>query len=583
MLPIILDLHLTQFLGLGFGHLLAGLFFDLRKINFFARLSINLVLGCAAWVLAGIFIIVAGLPASLVFASFLAAGALLIYRSFLKLEIHGAWISNFVNFYARFVFLPFCFFLFFASLLLAQYKPEEINPKLDQWETARRVGVYIVPDHVLQWQISRNLYAADPLETGFRRHKVQIWSAGDRPILIGFLDATYSKFSGQRGETIYYFRIIFLAAYGILLILGWLRVEFNLRKSWAWTLASLSLLSSPFVITNVIYTWPKFAGLALAFCGIHILRTIIEDSQQAGKRELMCTASLAFALGVLCHAAAIYGALAGLLYFALTRLDKLRALGLKALAVKAWPAMLVFVLALGLHKGYLAAHTRPTGLLARVQFCRGGSYAHPTPVISLYQACKQYYQTRGLPGIVSDRLESMREAFLWGYSYLWTHAREILGGNMSLHYLRQEWDKWAQMLPLYSYGFSSLAIVSLIFVLSRFAISPPVLSAFTGFALLFLFASTLAQFEEMRSHVVPFAIPVFIWLGVLATLYNFWAPSLIVYSVISIVWQVSVLAERSAWMTAWQNPQALYVGVFLGMLGMNMAQRFDAVAGRAES
>lgn len=576
MFELFLDLHLAQFVGIGLAHLLAGCILNGLALGFFSRLALNQGLATLLWVLFGILTLLAGASSSLVCLALCAGVFALAWRNFKSWLLAPARFSIFFSFYLRFVLLPFCFFLFFACMFLSQFKPTEISPYLDQWETARRVGVYIVPDHVLQWQISRNFVAGEPLETGFRRKKVQIWSAGDRPILLGFLDASLTKFSGKSGETIYFLRIIYLASFAILLILGWLRVEFKISKTSAWILACGSILTAPFLFTNVIYTWPKFAGLGFAFGGIHLLRTLLQVKRENEFVFLWAMVGVLFALGTLCHAAAIYGAIAGVVYFSLTRWACFRELGLKALMIRAGIAALAFLILVATHKAYLSSHTRPTGLLARVQFCRGGSFAHPTKIISLWEACRRYYKQQGLRGIAADRMRSLHSGFLWGYEFVWTHARDILKGTISHHYLRQEWDKWAQMLPLFSVGFASLGLGFIMFALGGFRPTPAVVSMAIGFTLLFLFACTLAQFEEMRSHVVPFAIPIFIWLGLLAALYQVWAPALYLYCGVSMVWQVAVLAERSSWMTAWQNPPAIAAGIFFLFTSLWLVLRFDS-------
>jgi hypothetical protein len=152
----------------------------------------------------------------------------------------------------------------FSNIFLSRVKSS------DDFEIARSVSIYPVPDHVLQWYVSENFYNGLPLETGFNPDKKQLWSVGDRPIFIGLINAWFGKMIEHSKEQ-YFLRMIFLSSMLWIFISRFLRVELGITRFLPRFLILLMFLTSPFFVTNTIYTWPKLASMTYIFAGIALL------------------------------------------------------------------------------------------------------------------------------------------------------------------------------------------------------------------------------------------------------------------------------------------------------------------------
>lgn len=390
-------------------------------------------------------------------------------------------------------------YLTFSQLFLSKVK------STDDFEIARAVSIYPVPDHVLQWYVSDNFFKKLPLETGFNPDKKQLWSVGDRPIFIGLLNAWFGKILEHSKEQ-YFLRVIFLSSLLWVFIGRFITKELGINSKLGTSLILLTLLSSPFFITNTIYPWPKLASMTYVFAAIALFR----------KNPFLGGASAA--LGVLCHSGGQFGVLFILLWF-LKDLFRER---------RIYKFLVAFFLVTVPHNIYLKENSNQTGLYHRVILCRGGSYAFPTPVISLKEACIKYYEKAGVSGVIKDRIESFKKAFFDGYS----RAPHLIINVFDRSVLR-EWYISILSYPSFSYGIFSLLIGVL------FCFFKEVRLIALGFSLLGLFSALLAESSVMVAHGIPYIIQITISLGVLFLLYRI-RPIFYLYCFLSIAMNLGI-------------------------------------------
>jgi hypothetical protein len=206
------------------------------------------------------------------------------------------------------------------------------------------------------------------------------------------------------------------------------------------------------------------------------------------------------ALGVLCHAGAQFGVLFLVIWFLRVILKDKR-------IIKFLFGFFVITLP---HNVYLKANSNQTGLYYRVILCRGGSYAVPTPIISLKEACIKYYERVGVRGIIEDRIQSLKKGFLDGYN----RVIPLLSSITSKESLK-EWYISILSYPSFSYGVFSLGI-GLVFIFLKES-----RLIFLGAAILGIFSLLAAEYSVMVAHSIPYIIQIVIGLGVVYTLNRF--------------------------------------------------------------
>lgn len=162
------------------------------------------------------------------------------------------------------------------------------------------------------------------------------------------------------------------------------------------------------------------------------------------------------------------------------------------------------------HNVYLKANSNQTGLYYRVILCRGGSYAVPTPIISLKEACIKYHERVGVRGIIEDRIQSLKKGFLDGYN----RVIPLLSSITSKESLK-EWYISILSYPSFFYGVFSLGI-GLVFIFLKES-----RLIFLGAAILGIFSLLTAEYSVMVAHSIPYIIQIVIGLGVVYTLNRF--------------------------------------------------------------
>lgn len=409
----------------------------------------------------------------------------------------------------------------------------EIRAGIDPWLLIDRTLSYRVPDHYLQWIVSNNLFGGLILETGFNPDGKQMWSAGDRPVLIGLLEATFSQITNFRSISLYYLRVIFFASLLIPVLNGLLHDEFSIAKRWQRAAILIALSAQPFFLTNFIFTWPKMAGLAFGMMGF----SLAAQAGREGSRRAAVAAGVAFGLGSICHTAAIFCLGAAVGYQALACIFwRTNFFSQNRDAAQFWRRsvpnlrlslllVLPFLVVTQIHSRLLARVTNQTQLLQRVQFCRGGSYAFVTPRETLFKSCKKYFKRQGIEGAIADRRESFRRAFDFSVSATLSNYLGLFRGDGALgSFLSELRGKALLSVPL-AYGRLSAAMALGLLILQAFrwrfkkiSLERSALLTPIGFGLLCIFACMLGEYTEMSAHVVPYVIPLFIQLGVMVEL-----------------------------------------------------------------
>lgn len=462
---------------------------------------------------------------------------------------HRVSLSEIGRAYRLFCLYPFLIFLVPAIFFLSHFSGAEISKGIDPWVLIERTSSYHVPDLYLQWLVSDNIYNERPFETNFNPDGKHMWSAGDRPVLIGLLDATFSQITNTSLITLYYLRVILIASLVLPCLNLILRDELKVQRMLVRYLTLFTVAISPFFLVNTIYTWPKMAGLAFGMMGF----SLFLKSVRSGRLTYALLSGMALALGLISHTAAMFCLIGALLY----------TLGAWALVYRTSISLARIALLIGVlivpvgiisqtHGRLLSRVTNQTNLLPRVQLCRGGSYAVVTPVESLLTSCKRYYRREGMRGILADRGRSIRRAFEFTpAAHLSGIYRGVLQSGNPGEYLRSLNTPYLLHVPT-SIGhttpvFVIILVSAYLISLSRYKVLPfttTSLLLFTGLALLLLFGCMLAEYSEMSAHVVPFVAPVFIQLGILLELHRLWRPGFLVYCAASVALSVSVLLAR---------------------------------------
>jgi hypothetical protein len=238
-------------------------------------------------------------------------------------------------------------------------------------------------------------------------------------------------------------------------------------------------------------------------------------------------AGVALALGIMCHTAALFCLVAAIIYFPLAWIitkpeEKI------SFARFAWASLsllLPLLLLTQVHSRLLASSTNQTNLLARVQLCRGGSYAFITPIESVFESCKKYYERQGVSGILADRVESLSKAFDFKPLQFLNALFETFYSETSLGDFLRSFNTPLLLVVPDSIGNFSLVFliffVGLYFLSIRFKVllfSKSSLALPIGFLLLFAYSCMLGEYTEMSSHVVPYIITLLIHLGILMEL-----------------------------------------------------------------
>lgn len=458
-------------------------------------------------------------------------------------------ISNIQTIYKQHCFKPFLIFLPFAIFLLSHFTSAEIAGGIDPWLLIDRTLSYRVPDHYLQWTVSENLFAGSPIEKHFNLNGKQMWSAGDRPVLIGLLEATFSQLTNHQNISLYFLRVIFLTSLLFIAVNALMREEFGVKSGWVRILTLVTLALHPFFLVNIIFTWPKMTGLAFGMMGFLLFSQALRQKD----KKYALLGGVAFALGMMSHTAAVFCFIAAALFFPLAYLlnGKDKRISCVDFSKATLSLLLPLLILTQLHSRLLSSATNQTNLLARVQLCRGGSYAFVTPVESVLESCLKYYEKQGFDGVIADRKESLSRAFNFQPKKFLSEIYGAISSKIALgDYLRSLNSPLLLLVPdsighlsLCLLGiFAILYLISFKFNLLKFTKTSLLLPI--GFLLLFAYSCMLGEYTEMSSHVVPYIIPFFINLGILLELSRLGRPVYLLYCVAGIAFSVGVLLAR---------------------------------------
>jgi len=561
---ILLQITISIVLVLGLGLLIMRYGLRFQTSDRLLSLCAALPLGALGW--AGIGLVIWNLPRAVQSWAWLFGIALVL----------AILLTRNLRSLLTIIKMPLLITCVFAAFVFAHFTPDELPSGVDPWALAKRTQTFNVPDHFLQWMISDNFVSRRRIERGFNPDGKQMWSAGDRPMLPGFLDAVLSVVSRDHNTNIYFSRLFFLGSFFIFPILGLLRSEFGVRSKLALSGILLCLLVHPFFFTNVFFTWPKIASVSFLLIGFYFLANLSSAFGRAHRAAFSVIIGAAFAAALLSHTSSAVGICLVLLYLALTRFKPIVA------QLKVQPLVLMRYAGLGLatliipmliHANFLAKHTNRTQLLERVQLCRGGSYAYVTPVIPLAQACREYYERVGIAGMIDDRRQSLRAAFIDGYALSAAKISAWRSESGSLKTLISDWNRDLLFDPVTSYGVTTFPLGLICLVLGcikmrkhRFGLPRElVLFVCSGLALLG-FGLMLAEFSEMRPHVIPISIPICLQIALLVMLYRLNSKVFAVYTGVNILASIILLTSRVEPLFGYQVPELALASLLILML-----------------
>lgn len=542
-IKLLLEIHLNQCLVVLCGYLLAK---QVLRTTSSPKTEVDgasaYILGFLWFAIVGAIALISPVPTRTIIGLTAGLVGVLLYKN--RLTILEGWQA-----YRSLCLFPFLVFLAPAIFFLSHFTATEITKGIDPWLLVDRTLSYRVPDHYLQWLVSENFFKGVPIETNFNPKGNSMWSAGDRPVLIGLLDATFSQVTNASSITMYYLRVIFISSLVLPILNTLLREEFKIQKPSIRFLSLLTISISPFFLVNIFFTWPKMAGLSFGLMGF----SLFAKAMRLQRARYAVVGGIGIALGLISHTAAMFCLIATMLYAASVWLLSYRiTMPLKQLAGLVIALLLPLLVVTQVHGQLLARVTNQTNLLARVQLCQGGSYAFLTPVESVLESCKKYYERKGFAGVIADRQESLQRAF--DFSPL-TYTQGVM--NAITHpeglgeYLRSLNTPLLLVVPM-SIGhltpfFAAVLLVAYVVSIGRHKILPFTQVSLLlpiGLILLTLFSCMLGAYTEMSSHVVPFVAPVFIQLGILLELYRLWNPAYFMYVAVSISVSVGVILAR---------------------------------------
>lgn len=407
MLLLMLRLLLSGLAFWGLGAAFASLV-DRPSSGIAVRISMSLACASVFWSMMGVLLwnhlVWPGLALLLAILATAAALALSSRRAGLRCTLRQWAIAS---------ALPLLGGGVLISLIAVQYSSAELlDLNTHIGGIGQRTHTFATSDAVLQYHISNNFQAGVDIETHFRPRGQGLWSAGDRPLWMGFIDATLASSTGTSGAAAYLFR--FYCIHSLLLLLSSFIVGrcLNVTKRLHQVVLLGATFSTTFWWANALYTWPKLTGLVFSVAGaILMYEGYRSEDRIAGLLGKMMAGSL-FAFSVLCHGGSIFGVFMAVAVLVALNWKANKWNNARNLVVVGLPLVTI----LSVHARYINTHTFPTNLLSRVMLCKNGSYEHPTPVVSLAEACTDYVKHYGLRTVLQHRIESLHRNFLNGYS-----------------------------------------------------------------------------------------------------------------------------------------------------------------------
>lgn len=443
--------------------------------------------------------------------------------------------------------------IFLCFIFSSQFAQPELERFTNPWLVTSRFKVYPSIDHHLQWLIADNIYKRKNLETNFNLDRRQLWSAGDRPIIWGFINAIFSRITDAHQLLDYFYRTILFSSFVWVGIFGILKVEFRRGNSKILIFTILPIMTSPFFMANFLYTWPKMIGLSFGLFGMLLFLHSLKDKGR-GSKFFMVLSGIAFAIGTTCHTAIIFCLFASVIYYFVTQLLSKQSINFKLFSVRFFYLLIPFLIITQLHSQYLKAFTYQTNLLPRVQICRDGSYLYPTPPKSIIQACSEYLERVGVSGIIQDRVASLERALFYGIPQFF----ELLFDFSATSYAKnlfQKLDGYFQSCLFVSNGIFFLPLLAfsifLIFYNKDNELDDSFLNRVKSTSLLLVslicisgFSSLLGETSEMAPHVMPYIVPVLIYIGSLMLVRSISYKLFICFSIFMVLIHSLVYAYR---------------------------------------
>lgn len=358
-------------------------------------------------------------------------------------------------------------------MFLCRFSAAELAAKIP-WDLAMfRTDSYYVPDNILQQMLSHNLVTGSPLETGFNPDGNGLWSVGDRPMLLGLIDAALTVVTGNHDQNLFFTRTIAIAAFFVVPCAACL-----VRKPrWVSALLLLVVFAHPYFLNNLLYTWPKMFGLAYAAVAF----ALVEEG------DALVFAGTAAGFAVVSHGAyvflplflGVYGAFRGYSWR------------------KAWAFLTPLAVLDAAQIWFTGHYTNNKNLLMRMNLCHDGSYADVTPRVPLLDACRAYLERSGVSGVFQDHVLSLNRGLFDGFGAFWQQV--VSGDAVAI-------NRAMNLTPLYAYGAWSVPVFVLVAAIPgiRKKLARELMLVASAFVTLLVFLALCAAPEQVAAHTLPY-------------------------------------------------------------------------------
>ena len=418
----------------------------------------------------------------------------------------------------RLIFVvPFLFSVFVSSYYWSLLDRKEV--KRGPWwdKSAARIGIHAEPVPVLQYFIAQNLVKRQNIETSFNLDGNQVWSAGDRPMFVGLTDATLSVLVRKQHLSLYAVHVMLMSSFIFIGLAVILRHCLGLSPGVVMLLL-LCLALHPFFLNTIFYTVPKLPGAGFIVSGLALALTSVGAERRVSRSQL-AVAGLAFGCGVVCHESCIFGVLFALSYVTFWNRAWLfkswRTIGYAVLLVAPLVCMSKF------QSWYSHTYTTTSDLGSRVSLFLQGSFAYPTPPMTMKEAAKIYFEQYGLVGALEHRVLSLQRGFLRGDEVL-AHLKGFLSVPAdSMASWFREYNMMMMYTPIATYGIWVLPVLVLATVArAMFWFLGKPLGGLCEYMILVLsvgtlglFCSLMACYSEVGSPQIPNSLHVFMFMG----------------------------------------------------------------------
>ena len=461
--------------------------------------------------------------------------------------------------------VPFLFSVFVSSYHWSLVPSKEIR-KGPWWDiSAARIGIHAEPVPVLQFFIAQNLAKHRPIETDFNLDGNQIWSAGDRPMFVGLTSATLSVLIGKQHLSLYAVHVMLMSSFIWIGFAAILRLSLGFSPGIVMALL-LCLALHPFFLNSVFYTVPKLPGAGFIVSGLALALASVGPQGRVSRSEL-AVAGLALGCGVVCHESCIFGVLFVVAYLTHWNrawlLSSWRNLGYAVLLVAPVMCMSKF------QSWYSHTYTTTSDLGSRVSLFLQGSFAYPTPPMTMTEAARIYFEQYGLTGALEHRVISLQRGFLRGDEILagltglfsiplsdsaaWFH-----GYNMTMMYV-----------PVATYGIWVLPVLCLatvvrgVFWLLRKPLGGLHEYMMLAFSMgtLGVFCALMACHSEVGSPQIPNSLHAFMFMGSLLVILRANRPLGLAFVIALTVFWVCVHYYRDLTFSPTQGYDPALIGV----------------------